>query len=108
MLRKLVTPKKMLAGDSRVSLWLRTRQPGERGGGFGLDVPHKESQTDDGLASSAGLAAQVGCVEGGLGGEGGEPEDAENTVDDDHGVGLGPFSRLWEPRGSNQVDPCWY
>jgi hypothetical protein len=70
--------------------------------------PDKQAQSDDGLARPAAVSAKVRSVEGGLGGESRQPEDAEEAIYGNHGMWLGSFARSGEARCADEVDPCWY
>lgn len=74
---------------------------------FSDDLPHENTQADDGLAELAAVTALVGRVVGGLTCESRKPDDAEACVYDGHSVGVGQFSRSGPSRRHNQVDPRW-
>ena len=69
-------------------------------------VQDKEAHGDNGLAEVTHALAVAGRVVGGLGREGADPDDGEEGIDDDHGVGLGQLAGAGEPGRHDEVDPC--
>lgn len=81
---------------------------GGRGRWRGANIQDEDGHGNDSFAEAAGCPAEVGGVVGGLGRESREPDDGEDGVDDQHGVGLGELACAWEARGHHQVDPGRY
>lgn len=74
---------------------------------FMVHVRHKHAQANDCLAQVAGLAAKARGIVRRLRGKGGEPDDGENAVDCQHGVGIGKLSCARESGCHDEVHPGW-
>lgn len=81
--------------------YLGSRKDKACGRALRVDVRSHNAETDDGLALPACTTAVVGCVEGGLAGECGEPDDGEDDVNRQHGNRVGEVACTF-PSGSHE------